>query len=178
MATQGQQSKLSKTNPFSCEMRCWRRMLLGEGAWQGAEQDYSAGRAQVSCAQITQMQGYFGGFGQELQMVCDKHIPGTSLALNNSRTNQPWACSRVFCPSQRLRLCTQPWFPSLGLILVPKCCSSPKCVQGVVDSCPGSCVPLGSWGQRGQGGNGSGFVAQLTQLTLLQAATESRKLWE
>lgn len=40
----------------------------------------------MRCGQITQMQGYFGGFGQELQMVCDKQIPGTSLALNNTRT--------------------------------------------------------------------------------------------
>lgn len=61
---------------------CW----WGERAWHGAVQDYSAGRAQVRCGQRTQMQGYFGGFGQELQMVCDKQIPGTSLALNNTRT--------------------------------------------------------------------------------------------
>lgn len=29
MATQGQQTKLSKTNPFSCEMYCCRRMIAG-----------------------------------------------------------------------------------------------------------------------------------------------------
>lgn len=142
----------------------------GERAWHGAVQDYSAGRAQVRCGQITQMQGYSGGFGQELQMVCDRHIPGASLVLNKPGWHQLWAGSAALCPSQGSGSALSP----VLLFSTPQCLSqlppslSVSCRHSlaVLGLCPGSCVPLGpsnpepssGSGQRAESGKRQGMT--------------------